>query len=1198
MFWLAIFLIVCLGTLYAYVTRPAALAARLRQKLAEVNLAVRDLGGVSFSLSDGLRIQDLELAFASDAPLATSDAVPPSPLQIQISSASVRINPWLLMIGRVMPREVVLDQPRISFVWAPRGPAGETNLFEFSSSATWPGPPVWLPRLEIRRAQIDVYHAAKDRNALRRRIVLDGMGRLLPATKSTPRTYLLRFEQAAGPAAPRSGAQDFVALRWSGCEVAAECDWMDLELEEGLLPVEWYQQCRALRLKGRLALREATLDARGLARLSLACADLGCAIPVEESAADPSRDCFAQLRDASASINYERDDAGIGAAPTALHGKLSARIEGRLNDAIIDADLDFQRLTLRSAPGAGDADATTAIFEPGPLKGTATVRNLTLPNLRENPHFVGSERLPEALRDWIRKYNAEGRVNLEVAFSDDGTLRSPTFAGRLESLSGSCRYMDFPYLISNARGAVRFSNDGIFFEGLYGRHGTSRIRVDGRLLNSESWTGFELNFRGHNVVSDADLYEALPPRYQTLWRRAAPVGLWDVAVRLERENGSEETGSEPTHVRVDAQLLGGSVRLQNDALLEDASGMLHIDSGRVEIENLFGYLDGALVCVNGVIRAGEADEPPDYDVHIEIADSPLEKTSLVRDRTGEVVGQIGFEGVGDIRAQLNAGRDARSQYSVEVKDGVLRGFDAEAPWLNARGWISLHEAAQEIHALDADRPGGALHLAGSVPAHFSVDAPVELDLSATDADMERLMRDLIPGRWSNIRTALGLTGGGSLAARFRPENAAENTPVRQAADVELRAEHMQPTPMPLDLRDVAALLTLRADGFEVREARANYGESGKLELRGHGGWSEGRLWTDVGLGGRDLDLNEDLIRALPAPLADFLKRLSPRGRMHLALDQLLMNRTQADEFRVVGRVELDAAQLNIGLPLENYRGQLSGTCEIQPEGRVQVDADFTLDEGTLAGRPMQRWEGHITRTADSPTVKLEDVRGRFCDGELFGFADVDLDVRNYALSFTLHDVSLDQFVRREESERRRSPGGRVDGNIFVRGKLDAFEDREGGGEIRIRGTSLLSSPVTAGVAQVGDDSKEGRRRADEARRREVGDQRHDVEEALLRFVWEGDELKFTRVDIRARDLRLVGYGSWNTRTDAIALTLVGASAVGAPRVLLLTDLLEAAGRELVQYRVEGTSAHPRVVAEPLHNLTEPLRGLLRGGNVR
>jgi uncharacterized protein YhdP len=105
--------------------------------------------------------------------------------------------------------------------------------------------------------------------------------------------------------------------------------------------------------------------------------------------------------------------------------------------------------------------------------------------------------------------------------------------------------------------------------------------------------------------------------------------------------------------------------------------------------------------------------------------------------------------------------------------------------------------------------------------------------------------------------------------------------------------------------------------------------------------------------------------------------------------------------------------------------------------------------------------------------------------------------------------------------------------------------------------------------------------------------RDEVERARVRFRWEGGMIRLEHVTIDSPDLRLVGTGSWNMRDDAIRMTLWAARPELWPRLEGLDKVIELAGQELVQYRVEGTLAQPKVTAQPLHRITEALLGLLR-----
>ncbi|MBU0617131.1 MAG: hypothetical protein KKI02_05395, partial [Planctomycetes bacterium] len=1084
--WTAVALALLLGSGYAYVARPGALRSWLADLLGRFDLRVVRIGDISFSPTAGLEVLDLEVAANEGSPLAGPAELPDRPL-LRVPRARVRASPWMLLLGRFQPREVELDTPAIAVIW----PEGEQSRSSSPRLTGLPVPPratpAGLPRLRINRADIEVFALEDGQLHLRRRWVVDGRGALSGGDESEPRAYVLRFDQVGGVAsAKHTPGAALVQVRLQAGRLIAELGWVDLEVEQPLIPEGWTELVRRLRLAGQVRARRIVLDATGLASAEIECDRLRSVIPVETDVGDPETECFARLTNAAGTLAFERSARETADGSAGLRGHVKLRLAGRLNDAAATVELCVDDIAHRPRAGAGVEERTVADvlddLEFGPYRMDMRVDGLTLPTLKDAPRFVTSEQLPEALRSWIRKYDAEGRVNLSVVLDGDGSKEDLRYQGAIEALDGSCRYFRFPYRIADARGLVRFSNDGIVFEGLHGRHGADRIRLDGRLADSTSWTAFELSFRGHNVVSDAELYAALPPKYQALWRSAAPVGLWDVQVRLERQHGSAQAGSYPTDVRVDARLLSGSLELHDGSVLENADGLVHIAEGRVELDDLHGYLDGALVRVSGTLESGPSGESPLYDVHVEVADSRLQRTSEVRDGEGRFIGQFEFEGVGDVWGQLSSEERGQSHYVVNITDGVLTGFEGRQPWRRAAGWISLRGDEQRIHSLTAQREGGSLSIAGTLPAELGLHSPIVLDLRGTDENLERVLRELVPGRWSNIREALGLAGAGTLTARFHPQ-ALEGANEQQAAEILLEAERMRPTPLPLDLCEIQARLTLHAAGFELHEATARYGPAGRVTVGGRGGWSGGSTWTDISAEAWDLELDGELVQAMPGPLAAFLTRMAPRGRMQLKLDQVLLNGTERRVWNVVGRIVLDDAQLNVGLPLTEFAGHLDGRCEIRPEGWMDLDAEFAIERGRLAERPIERWEGRIVRRPDAGRVRLEDVRGRLCDGELVGFAEIDPDTSTYELSFTLHGVDLDQFLRPKENKPARAARGRLDGHIFVRGSTDDPAERSGGGEFRVRGTSLLSSPVTASVVEA--SRQQDRSISEEVERAEV-----------------------------------------------------------------------------------------------------------------
>jgi hypothetical protein len=270
--------------------------------------------------------------------------------------------------------------------------------------------------------------------------------------------------------------------------------------------------------------------------------------------------------------------------------------------------------------------------------------------------------------------------------------------------------------------------------------------------------------------------------------------------------------------------------------------------------------------------------------------------------------------------------------------------------------------------------------------------------------------------------------------------------------------------------------------------------------------------------------------------------------------------------------------MNIGLPLVDCVGWIEGAGRIDASGEPTGTARFVCESGTLARRKVEGWEGVLELDADGSLVQLRELRGRLSGGEVTGFATIDHARATYELSLTLYDVNLDRFLQRVD-DPSQAGAGRLDGHLFLEGPLGDSRQRTGGGDLTIRGASLLRTPVVRSVAK---------RRRDEGR--EMADA---LDLAQVQFTLQGDVVHLVRADIQSRDLRLVGEGRWHLADDTLDLTLVGAHPSNWPRVALLTRLVERVGQEFAQYRVTGPAKSPHVTVEPLHNLTEPIRALLK-----
>jgi hypothetical protein len=389
---------------------------------------------------------------------------------------------------------------------------------------------------------------------------------------------------------------------------------------------------------------------------------------------------------------------------------------------------------------------------------------------------------------------------------------------------------------------------------------------------------------------------------------------------------------------------------------------------------------------------------------------------------------------------------------------------------------------------------------------------------------------------------------------------------------------MKARPMPLDLRQVEADLSLGPGVFELRASRARWGDEGEVEASARGSWNEDELDAHASITANNFVFCQELIEGMPRPLAAILDKLAPKGDFDAYLPNVRIRGGAQRAWSFEGRIPFRNTSLQIGLDLTELEGALYGTCTVAPNGESRIDAEFELQRGHIAGRSLEGWKGQLRWLPQDGLVRLIDIHGRLCDGEAVGAVTIDPKTGDYEVSLALRDVSAKDLFPAPGDDPERQRRGRLDGRVHLRGKANDPGSRMGGGDVRISGVSFLNTPVLASVAKAGGPEEQPLDGT--------------VDQADLRFLWEGSLLRLLRVEIRSPSVRMIGEGKWNMLDDTIEMTLVGAHPKDWQRVPLLTDIVETAGQQLVKYEVRGPLHAPEVTVKPLYHIDEALRALL------
>jgi|GEM_PF-1376995 len=1189
---------------YRTLASPARLRARVLAALRTFYPGQIELGQIALLPGRGLELTDLIVFPPPGRPLV---GYPPQPL-LHIASARVDCG-WLgLLTGWLRPRAIEIHHLSANAVFdrADQPTAESSGGPDFLPQLLEPllaGGPNW-PSLTVASGDLQVMVIERDRPVLLSRLLWRGQGR------PTQSDYRLRIDRR--PAAD----QPLLTAQWkpdSG-ELEVTLDWVDLRTLTRIVSKQAARLFSELALVGRVRLGRMVLSAKpvwrsgpgerpltdpsigvqpGLAALwsgvrlaELHVTDGRCVLPVEEQSAgwattrtERWEKHYLLLADLDAAIRYSRDDAAGGQVSLAGHARLRGspasfslrvRAEPFIREWIAGHS---RRPDDRGAIGPGMEDV---------LDADLSVDGLELPTEQSYPAFVGSGHLPGALAAVFRDYQPRGRANLRLrilpgrAGADEAGSAAERFQAQIQLLGAHCRYRCFPYDFDDIHGSVRLGDGWVWLDGLTGRHGGGQVWAEGVVKGTSHWTGLDLAFCGQNVPLDEELYAALPEDYRKLWQRVAPAGLCDVTVAVRRPEGSAQTGPAPPTIDVQAHLLAGSLGSPDGHRLDHVHGWLAVHDGTVELKNLRGSYAGAEVRLEGRIPA--SGEETDSGLDVMISDLPIDRQVEIGSASGSPGVRLAFAGHADVWGRL-AGElsSGRQSMLVRLKDGRLAGRDPGRSWTVEDGWLRLRGPICEIESITARQGQARLEIRGRLPSATGSDTPLSLEVNAQTPAIEDLYCQFTPEDWARLIDELGLAGTGRVWLVLHPN---ANDPMRlgQAADIEFAAERMKARAMPLELRDLQAGLSLAPGRFQLRQATAKLAPAGQLAVRQEqpGNWQGRRIDAAFQLQARGLEFGPELSATLPEPARRLLERLGLRGGLELDLPVLRVSGHDQPTWWLEGRLATHNAELNPGLKLTRADAELSGSCVIDADGLSRLDLKLNLARARVADRELEKWEGELLYERSGRWVRLERLQGRLCDGAARASLWIDPQSLDYELTLNMFDVSAGQMLPSPKDQPQATRRGRIDGELWLRGRGDQVSSRCGGGNLRIRGASFIQTPVLASVFQ----------------QRPKSSSSDMLDQAEVRFTWQGQQVRLERIDIRGRDLRLIGEGSWNLKDGTIRMLLWGGHPEQWPRLAMLNDLLTSTQQELMQYRVEGTLEAPRVTAEPLRRLNEALRRLL------
>ena len=341
--------------------------------------------------------------------------------------------------------------------------------------------------------------------------------------------------------------------------------------------------------------------------------------------------------------------------------------------------------------------------------------------------------------------------------------------------------------------------------------------------------------------------------------------------------------------------------------LADVAGTFRFDDGGVTITGLTGDLEGNRLRINGVVGGYGPDAPLDVLVSdvggLSLPESPRYVASLpgpvreVYDR---------FRPVGRAKLQLRLhrgppGDDNRPPRpvvtgAVDVLDGTFALDRLPYPVHDARGRLVLehddgHDRLRIVGLRGTGPPGSpnadALLAVSGVVEPLGPDAGFDVSVAGRGLRHHPPLIDALPPEAQRaIRAFDPATHGGQdlpafdFAADFvvrvtRPPGKDQRWDFDLRLDVASASGALEFFPYPL--RDATATVRVRPDGATIEHAGMVRGDA-TVNLAGQIGWAGGELTYGFTVRGRDVAADEDLLNALPPPVAEAVGKLGLGGR--------------------------------------------------------------------------------------------------------------------------------------------------------------------------------------------------------------------------------------------------------------------------------------------------------------------------------
>ncbi len=387
---------------------------------------------------------------------------------------------------------------------------------------------------------------------------------------------------------------------------------------------------------------------------------------------------------------------------------------------------------------------------------------------------------------------------------------------------------------------------------------------------------------------------------------------------------------------------------------------------------------------------------------------------------------------------------------------------------------------------------------------------------------------------------------------------------------------------PYRLDDVQGTVHFKDNKVSVEHVQARHGPA-TVRVDGTGS-ATGVDWN-LTLTGKNITVDNDLRKALPAALTGVFDSMKLAGSLNLTVPKLIIKESKLATTAPTGRTPIDMdfltkingkdMSVDVGVPLADCDPtiELAGTVRNSRLNSLAGPIDFA--SGKIANRALRNVHIELFKPPGQDGLRVGNIEAQLAGGEIAGQVDVAYPngrPSHYVMNLVMRGADCEQLTGEQNIS------GELNASLALEGDFNNASSRRGRGDVSVSGKTLYKMPLLMGLLQITNLSLP---------------LSSPFNEGSARYNVTGQKVTFESIEVRAKDLLLSGSGQLDFGTRKVNLTFTTDNPSWS-KLPLLGDIMTSAKHELLQIHVRGTLQEPRVSASSMNTITTTVDEVLKG----